>query len=333
MSTIEQIARELVSSGKGILAADESVGTMGKRLASINVESTLHNRSLWREIMLTSEGVERYISGVILFDETLREPTPGGHRISELLSKKGIHSGVKVDTGVVDIPQFSGDTYTQGLDNLAKRFLEYREMGATFAKWRAVYSVGDTNPSEAALVANAVGLAQYASLAQQAGLVPIVEPEILVLEGSHSIEKSREVTKNVLHTVFTQLRNFKINLKGILLKPNMVLPGKESITQASADEIAKATVETLLEEVPSEVPGIVFLSGGLSPDDSTIYLATMNSVYMGKLPWELSYSYGRALQQEALKLWSGKSENVGASQKVFLERAEKVSQARFGKIS
>lgn len=332
MNNIEQVARELVSAGKGILAADESVGTMGKRLAAINVESTLSNRSLWREIMLTAEGVENYISGVILFDETLREPTPGGYTIAELLQKKGIHPGIKVDTGVVPIPHYPGDTYTQGLDKLGDRLTEYREMGATFTKWRAVYTVSDTHPSEAALVANAVGLAQYASLAQQAGLVPIVEPEVLVLEGVHSIETSKEVTKKVLQTVFAQLKKFKVNFRGMLLKPNMVLSGKESERKVSAPEVARATVETLLEEVPQEVPGIVFLSGGLSPDDSTSYLATMNSLYADKLPWELSYSYGRALQQEALKVWGGKQSAILESQKIFLERAHKVSEARFGKI-
>lgn len=331
MKNLHAVAQQLVVSGKGILAADESVGTMTKRLSSIEVESTLTNRSLWREILATSQGIEQYISGVILFDETLREPTPGGFHIAELLQSKNILTGIKVDTGTVVLPHYPEETFTQGLDNLSKRFEEYSKMGATFAKWRAVYPVKDEAISNAALVANAVGLAEYASLAQQAGIVPIVEPEVLVLAGSHSLEESKQVTETVLATVFHWLAEFKVDFAGMILKPNMVLPSQDRISKSKAEEIAQGTVETLLKTVPHEVPGIVFLSGGLSPDQSTEYLSLMNKMYSGKLPWQLSYSYGRALQQEALQAWKGKQENVSQTQKTFIERAQKVSQARFGK--
>ena len=331
MKNLHEVAQQLVASGKGILAADESVSTMTKRLDSIGVESTLANRSLWREIMLTSPGVEDYISGVILFDETLREPTPGGHKISELLESKNILAGIKVDAGTVPLPGFTDETFTQGLDKLGKRLKEYKEMGASFAKWRAVYMVEPGTPSEAALTANAIGLAEYASLAQQAGIVPIVEPEVLVLVGSHSIEASRKATERALITVFHWLNEFKVDLAGILLKPNMILPSQDLLGETKAEEIARETVETLLKTVPHDVPGIVFLSGGLNPDQSTEYLSLMNKIYSGKLPWQLSYSYGRALQQEALQAWQGKSSNISQAQKTFMERARKVSEARFGK--
>ena len=331
MNDLHAVAQQLVASGKGILAADESVNTMTKRLESIGVEPTPANRSLWREIMLTATGAEQYISGIILFDETLRTPTPSGHQVIKLAQSKGIVPGIKVDTGTVQLPGFGEETYTQGLDKLAKRFEEYASMGLAFAKWRAVYTVGEGTPTEAALIANAVGLATYAALAQAAGIVPIVEPEVLVLAGSHTLQDSQEATKRALTTVFDYLAKFKVDLTSILLKPNMVLPSKDLLESVGAEAIAKATVETLLSVVPPTVPGIVFLSGGLSPDQSTEYLSVMNKMYAGKLPWQLSYSYGRALQQEALHAWMGKQENVQQAQTVFLERARKVSEARSGK--
>lgn len=326
------IAQQLVAPSKGILAADESTGTMTKRLAAINVESTLENRNKWREIMMTSTGIELYISGVILFDETLRTPNLGRMKLQDLFHSKGIHIGIKVDGGTVKLPGLGDEVFTQGLDKLGKRLLEYKELGATFAKWRAVYSVGENMPSPAVITGNSIALAQYAALVQEAGLVPIVEPEILVLTGSHKIETSQEITKKVLTDVFYWLKKFKVDLKGMLLKPNMVLPGKEHLASTSTDDIAKFTVETLLATVPPEVPGMVFLSGGLNPDQSTEYLAKMNQLYAGKLPWQLSYSYGRALQQEGLQAWKGQEGNVGAAQTVFLGRAKKVSEARSGKL-
>ncbi|MBI4973766.1 fructose-bisphosphate aldolase class I [Candidatus Roizmanbacteria bacterium] len=330
--SLSTVANQLVAPSKGILAADESTGTMTKRLDAIHVESTLENRNKWREIMMTSTGVESYISGVILYDETLRTPTLGGVKLQDLFQSKKIHIGIKVDGGTVKLPGLGEEVFIQGLDKLGKRLLEYKELGATFTKWRAVYSVGENMPSDAVITGNSIALAQYAALVQEAGLVPIVEPEILVLTGSHTIETSKEITKKVLTDVFRWLKEFKVDLKGMLLKPNMVLPGKEHLAMTSADDIAKFTVETLLATVPPEVPGMVFLSGGLNPDQSTEYLAKMNQLYAGKLPWQLSYSYGRALQQEGLQAWSGKQENVTTAQKVFLDRAKKVSQARSGKI-
>ena len=326
---LAKVARELVAPRKGILAADESTGTMKKRLDAIGVEATPGNRSMWREIMAGAQGIEEAISGVILFDETLRQPLPNGKMIADLLKSKNIHPGIKVDLGVVKINE-QGETFTQGLDKLEERLLEYKKMGSAFAKWRAVYKVGEKMPSTTAIMANSIGLAQYALLSQRAGLVPIVEPEILVLEGSHDINKSKEVTFKVLKDVFYWLKEFGVKYDGMLLKPNMVLPGKDSQKKATTEEIANLTVETLKATVPTEVPGIVFLSGGLTPDQSTEYLKTMNALHKN-LPWQLSYSFGRALQQEALQAWMGKPENIKATQDVFMVRARKVSQARDGK--
>jgi len=326
---LAKVARELVAPKKGILAVDESVKTMGKRLETIGVASTQENRSRWREIMVETLGIEKAISGVILFDETLRLPLPNGKMMADLLKSKNIHPGIKVDLGIVKFNE-QGETFTQGLDKLEERLMEYKKMGATFAKWRAVYKVSKKMPISAAITANSVGLAQYALLSQRVGLVPIVEPEVLVLEGNHDINRSKEVTNQVLKDVFYWLKQFKIQLNGMLLKPNMVLPGNDSSNQATVKEIAHLTVKTLKVTVPTEVPGIVFLSGGLTPDRSTEYLGTMNKIYPS-LPWQLSYSFGRALQQEALKAWMGKPENVRAAQETLLSRAKKVSQARNGK--
>ncbi len=328
-NVLEKVARELVAPRKGILAADESTGTMKKRLDAIGVEATLENRSIWREIMVGSQGIEEVISGMILFDETLRQPLPSGKMIADLLKSKNIYPGIKVDGGVVKINE-QGETFTQGLDKLEERLLEYKKIGAAFVKWRAVYKIGEKMPSTAAVMANSIGLAEYAFLSQKVGLVPIVEPEILVLEGDHDINKSKKVTSHVLKDVFYWLKQFSVEFDGMLLKPNMVLPGKESQTKSTAEEIANLTVETLKATVPAEVPGIVFLSGGLTPDQSTEYLKTMNKIYPD-LPWQLSYSFGRALQQEALQSWIGKPENIKAAQDMFMIRAKKVSQARDGK--
>ncbi len=326
---LTKVAHELVAPKKGILAADESTGTMKKRLDAIGVEANPENRSMWREIMVGSQGIEEAISGVILFDETLRQSLPNGKMIADLLKSKNIHPGIKVDGGVVKINE-QEETFTQGLDKLEERLLEYKNMGATFTKWRAVYKVGEKMPTPVAITVNSIGLAEYAFLSQKVGLVPIVEPEVLVLEGNHDISRSKEVTALVLKDVFYWLKQFRVQLDGMLLKPNMVLPGKKSPNQATAEEIARLTVKTLKTAVPTEVPGIVFLSGGLTPDQSTEYLKTMNAMYPG-LPWQLSYSFGRALQQEALLAWMGKPENVTTAQETLLSRAKKVSQAREGK--
>lgn len=326
---LSTIAKSLVAPMKGILAADESTGTMTKRLDAIKVPSTPQNRSLWRQIIVTASGIEKAISGVILFDETIRNPLPNGKMIAEELQEKNIHPGIKVDKGTVKYNS-DGETFTLGLDGLPERLLEYRELGAVFAKWRAVYKVGKNLPSEAAIVANSIGLAEYALLVQKAGLVTIVEPEVLVLKGDHDLEKSKEVTEIVLKDVFSWLKKFGVRLDSMLLKPNMVLSGKDCPVQASAEEIALATVEVLRSTVPDPVPGIVFLSGGLTPDQSTEYLKTMNKLNPDT-PWQLSYSFGRALQQEALTAWSGNQANVGKAQEIFITRAKKVSYARNGK--
>lgn len=323
------IAKQLVAPKKGILAADESTGTMTKRLAAISVTSTPKNRLLWREIMATASGIESAISGVILFDETIRNPLPNGRMIADILTAKKIHSGIKVDKGIV---KFNADeeTFTLGLDGLAERLVEYQKLGATFAKWRAVYKVGKKLPSEAAIISNSIGLAQYAYLVQKAGMVPIVEPELLVLKSDNDLKKNGELTKKVLKNVFYWLEQFGVVFNSMLLKPNMVLAGKDYPNQPTAEKIAEATVKVMKETVPSDVPGIVFLSGGLTPDQSTEYLRAMNKMYP-KLPWQLSYSFGRALQQEALQAWQGKAKNVQAAQAAFLARAKKVSSARVGR--
>lgn len=330
-AVLVKVARELVSPKRGILAADESTKTMTKRLETIKVPSTQENRSMWREIMIGSAGIEEAISGMILYDETLRLPLPNGNMIADFLKSKNIHPGIKVDLGVVKIND-AGETFTQGLDGLEARLVEYKKMGATFVKWRAVYKISDQMPTDAAIVANSIGLAEYALLSQRVGLVPIVEPEVLVLEGSHDINRSREVSEQVLVNVFEWLKKFGVQLNGMLLKPNMVLPGKDSAKKSTADEIAKLTVEMFKAVVPGDVPGIVFLSGGLTPDQSTEYLGVMNKTYP-KLPWQLSYSFGRALQQEALQAWQGKTENIKAAQDTFMVRAKKVSAARNGVVT
>lgn len=326
-NNLSTIAKQLVAPKKGILAADESLKTMTKRLSSIGVDSTLENRSMWRQVMVESQGIENFISGIILYDETLRNPLPNRKMIADILKEKGILTGIKTDEGVYKFNN-QEESFTLGLDKLEKRYQEYKEMGAIFAKWRAVYKVGKDMPSKPARIANAIGLAQYALITQKAGLVPIVEPEVLVLEGSHSIDVSEEATEEVLEDVFKWLERFGVNFSGMLLKPNMVLAGKNCPNQPLAEEIAEKTVKVLKKTVPKEVPGIVFLSGGLTPDQATTYLAKMNELYKNEVPWQLSYSFGRALQQEGLKAWSGKNENIVLAQQEFLKRCQKVSLAR-----
>lgn len=326
---LEKIARQLVEKKKGVLAADESIKTMTKRLESVGIESTLKNRCLWREIILKTQGIEKFISGVILYDETLRTPMSDGKKIVEFLKEKNILVGIKVDEGIYKFND-QGESFTLGLDRLEKRLIEYQKMGCVFTKWRAVYQINSHLPSEAAIIANNIGLSQYALISQKNHFVPIVEPEILVLEGDHSIEKSYQITKNVLKNLFYWLSSFKIHFKGMLLKPNMVLAGKRAKKQPSIDEVVDLTVKVLKETVPSDVAGIVFLSGGLSPDEATDYLREMNRRYK-KLPWPLSFSFGRALQQEGLKTWKGKKENIKKAQETCYRRALKVSLARDGR--
>jgi fructose-bisphosphate aldolase class I len=325
---LQAVAKALVAEGKGILAADESSGTIKKRFDSISVESTEENRRSYREMLFTTEGAADYISGVILFDETIRQGLKDGTSFSDVLSKQGSIPGIKVDTGAKPMAGFPEEKVTEGLDGLRDRLEEYVKLGAKFAKWRAVITIGDGIPSVACLEANAHALARYAALCQEAGLVPIVEPEVL-MDGDHDIDRCEQVTAETLNRQYDALAEMNVMLEGTLLKPNMVISGKGCKKQASAEEIAEATVRTFLRTVPAAVPGIVFLSGGQTAEQATENLNAMNA--MGSFPWELSFSYGRALQAPALAAWSGKKENVPTAQKVYHHRAKMNGLARYGK--
>lgn len=330
LGELHQVGQALVAPGKGILAADESTSTIKKRLASVNVESTEQTRRDYREMLFTTVGMEQFISGVILFDETLRQDARDGTPLRQILAARGVIPGIKVDTGAKDLAGFPGEKVTEGLDGLGKRLAEYRELGAKFAKWRAVINIGPGIPSRFCLLANAHALARYAALCQQAGVVPIVEPEVM-MTGDHTIERCEEVTTDTLSLVFAQLIEHRVALEGILLKPNMVLPGQDCPTQASPREVAEATVRCFRRVVPAAVPGIVFLSGGQTPEQATANLNAMNE--MGDHPWQLSFSYGRALQQPALDTWRGQASNVPAAQKAFYVRAKLNGAARYGQYS
>ena len=324
---LEETAAAIVADGKGILAADESDGTIKKRFDSIGIESTEENRRAYRDLLFTTEGVEDYISGVILFDETIRQSSADGTPFPKLLESKGVIPGIKVDKGAKPLTLAEGETVTEGLDGLRARLDEYRELGARFTKWRGVISIGKTIPSEYCLWTNAHALARFAALSQEAGLVPIVEPEVL-MDGDHSIERSFEVTSRTLHAVFTELRDQRVHPEGMLLKPNMVLSGYEHSDGASHEQVAEETIRCFKRHVPAAVPGIVFLSGGQSDEDATANLNAMNAI--GPHPWQLSFSYGRALQAPALKAWGGKTENVEAGQRAYYHRAKMNSAARTG---
>jgi fructose-bisphosphate aldolase class I len=324
---LQNTAQAIVVDGKGILAADESGGTIKKRFDSIGVESNEEARRAYRDLLFTTEGAEDYIGGVILFDETLRQSSADGTPFPKLLESKGIVPGIKVDTGAKPLALAEGETVTEGLDGLRERLNEYRELGARFAKWRAVITIGKDIPSEYCIWTNAHALARYAALCQEANIVPIVEPEVL-MDGDHTIERSFEVTSRTLHAVFTELRDQRVQPEGILLKPNMVLPGYECPQQASDEEIARETVRCFRRHVPAAVPGVVFLSGGQSEEEATSRLNAMNEI--GPHPWKLSFSYGRALQAAALKAWGGKEENVEAAQRAYYHRAKMNSAAQTG---
>ena len=320
-------AKALVAEGKGILAADESDSTIKKRLDSIGVESTEENRRAYRDLLFTTEGAEEFISGVILFDETIRQSSADGTRFPQLLEGKGIIPGIKVDKGAKPLALAEGETVTEGLDGLRERLEDYRGLGARFAKWRATYSIGDGRPSEYCVWTNAHALARYAALCEEAGIVPIVEPEVL-MDGSHSIEEASKATGRVLQAVYIELHDQRVDLRGTLLKPNMVLSGYEASGRAGAEEVAEATLECFYRHVPAAVPGIVFLSGGQSDEDATAHLNAMNA--MGPHPWQLSFSYGRALQAPALKAWGGEAANVEAGQRAYYHRAKMNGAARSG---
>ena len=323
-------ANAMVAPGKGVLAADESTGTIKKRFDSINVESTEDNRRAYRELLFTTKGSGDYISGVILYDETIRQSASDGRRFVDILNEQGSLPGIKVDMGAKPLAGALDETVTEGLDGLRDRLNEYVDLGARFTKWRAVIKIGDHIPSRYCIEANAHALGRYAALSQEAGLVPIVEPEVL-MDGNHDIQRCQDVTETTLNAVFNQLFEQRVQLEGMVLKPNMVISGTDCPKQASVEEVAKATVATLRRCVPAAVPGIVFLSGGQSEEEATAHLNAMNA--LGALPWELSFSYGRALQQSALKAWGGKADNLSAAQAAFLHRARMNGAARMGEYS
>ena len=319
-SDLQHTARALVPEGKGILAADESLPTIKKRFDSIGIESTEENRRDYRSMLFTTPGAADYISGVILFDETLRQTGADGTRLAEVLQNSGVIPGIKVDKGAKPLAGQPDEKVTEGLDGLRDRLNEYYELGARFTKWRAVYAIGEGIPGPACIIANAHALARFAALSQEAGLVPIVEPEVL-MDGDHDVDLCEEVTEEVLRVVFAELAVQEILLEGMLLKPNMVVSGKDCPEQADVEEVAVRTLRCLRRTVPAAVPGIVFLSGGQSDEDSTLHLDAVNRL-PGPRPWRLSFSYGRALQAAPLKAWGGKPANVAAGQAAFLERAK-----------
>ena len=327
MDAMRETARELVAPGKGILAADESTGTITKRFDQIGVESTEGNRRAYRQMLFTTQGVGDHISGAILYDETIRQATDQGTPFTEVLEKAGVIPGIKVDTGAKPLAFFQDETVTEGLDGLRERLDEYHELGARFAKWRATYVVGEVTPTEFAVLANGHAMARYAALCQEAVIVPIVEPEVL-MDGDHDLEACETATGRALEVLFTQLLQHRVDLAGTLLKVNMVLPGKGSANQVDDATIADATLRTLTAYVPTDVPGVVFLSGGMSDEEATSRLNEMNR--RGEAPWELSFSYGRALQQPSLKAWGGKEENVEAAQAALAHRARMNGLARTG---
>ena len=327
---LNAIARAMVAKNRGLLAADESTSTIKKRFDTIKLESTEENRRAYREMLFTAPGAAAYISGVILYDETLRQKTKDGVPFPTYLAKAGMIPGIKVDLGAKPLAGHPGETMTEGLDGLRERFAEYHKLGARFAKWRAVINIDSGIPSSYAINANAEGLARYAALAQEAGIVPIVEPEVL-MDGAHPLERCEEVTNAVLDSVFSHLFAARVVLEGMILKPNMVIPGKKCADQATPERIAEATVRTLKRQVPPAVPGIAFLSGGQSPVDATLHLNLMHAA--GPLPWALTFSYGRALQEDALNAWAGKPSGFAGGQKELAKRAKLNGLAAVGEYS
>jgi fructose-bisphosphate aldolase class I len=327
---LETTARALVADGKGILAADETPGTLTKRFAALGIESTPESRRSYREMFFTTPGIGAFISGVILQDETIRQRSSRGTPMCDLLSQQEVLPGIKVDTGAKPLAGAPGELVTEGLDGLRDRLIEYRGMGARFAKWRAVIAVSQTLPSASCVTANAHALARYAALCQEQAIVPIVEPEVL-MEGSHGIERGEEVTGSVLHAVFNALADLRVSLEGMLLKPNMVIAGKACARQAAVDEVARATVRCLRRHVPAAVPGIVFLSGGQSDEQATTNLDALNR--RERQPWELSFSFGRALQAPVLKAWAGEDANRPAAQSALIKRARLNGAARYGRYT
>ena len=333
LNNMNEVAEAMVVPGKGILAADESTGTIGKRFDQINTESTKQTRNAYRDLLFSSRDVQEYISGVIMYDETFHQSSlKDGVLYPKYLASLGIIPGIKVDAGAHNLAGTDGEKVTSGLDGLDERLEEYRKLGARFAKWRGVINITDLNPSDYCINTNAHALARYAALCQSNDIVPIVEPEIL-MDGNHDIEDSFVVTEEVLHTVFSELYKQGVQFEEMILKPNMVLSGYDADNRAGVDEVASATVQCFLRSVPAAVPGIAFLSGGQSDEDATAHLNAMNQILGDSKPWNLSFSYGRALQQPALKAWQGKDENISRAQEAFLKRAKLNSLASLGKYS
>lgn len=329
MSTaLEDIAKKLVAPNKGILAADESTTSIQKRLEEVGVESSEETRRAYRELLFTTPGIEDYLSGVIMFDETIHQRDFNGTLFLELLNSKGIIPGIKVDQGTVELANFPGEKITEGLDGLRERLAKYKELGLEFTKWRAVITIGEQIPTTACIRSNIHALTRFAALSQEAGMVPIVEPEIL-MDGDHNAERCRLATTRTLEHLFAEMFEHHIHLPGMLLKVNMILPGKDSDEKLTPEEIAKLTLDTLRESVTVAVPGVVFLSGGQSPDEAAENLCEINK--LGKAPWQLTFSFGRALQRPALEAWQGKSENWESAQEAFLNQLKKNSLAREGK--
>lgn len=330
MHELEAIVKQLAAPGKGILAADESTGTIGKRFNSIQVESTAETRRAYREMLFTTPGLEEFISGVILYEETLGQRASNGKLFPELLADHGIIPGIKVDKGTAALPNSLDEKFTQGLDGLTERLISYKEMGAQFAKWRAVLDLTDHKPSSLSIHVNAEGLAQYAALCQSQGIVPIVEPELL-MDGNHSLERCAEATEKTLQEVFHSLVRHRVLLEGIVLKPSMVITGTEYQPKANIRDVAQNTLKILRRTVPSAVATINFLSGGQSPELSTAHLNAMNQTK--HLPWNVSFSYGRALQDPALKAWQGRPENIKTAQQALFKRAKLNSLASRGEYN
>ena len=331
LQKLEKTVQELLSPGRGILAADESLGTIGKRFEGVGIESNEQSRQAYREMLFNTEGIGEFLSGVILYDETLRQNSSDGTPMPGLLEKQNIVPGIKVDGSTVDLPLSPGEKFTQGLDGLGGKLEEYVGMGARFAKWRAVITIGDGTPTARCIEDNARSLGLYAAFCQEAGLVPIVEPEVLI-DGDHSIEQCFEASEWMLRATYDALYEQGVELTGTLLKPNMVISGKGAERQSGVEEVAQATVECLLRSVPAAVPGIVFLSGGQSALQATAHLNAMNNMY-DNLPWELSFSYARALQEKPMEIWKGETGNVEEAQRAFYHRAKMNGAARDGKYS
>jgi fructose-bisphosphate aldolase class I len=330
LSELNRVATAMVAKGKGILAADESGGTIKKRFDSIKLDSTEEHRRTYREMLFTAPGAAQAVSGVILYDETIHQKTRDGTPFPQYLAKQGMIPGIKVDLGAKPLAGFPGETITEGLDGLRERLIEYHGLGARFAKWRAVIDIAAGIPTDFAIAANAHALARYAALCQENDIVPIVEPEVL-MDGAHSLERCSEVTEQVLTVVFEQLFEHRVALEGMVLKPNMVISGKKAPERASPEAVAEATVRVLKRHVPAAVPGIAFLSGGQSPTEATLHLSLMNR--LGPLPWGLTFSYGRALQDTALKAWGGLPANFAAGQKEFARRAQLNGAATTGRYA